>query len=220
MIVSSGGGGSGSYLRFTKSLPDSIGKTISELEEIFHQVFRQIKYFQKGLDHQRGKAASSLRGSINIHLELMGKSAPILLNFADVMKSFMLMIMTTDDDGAGFITPNGRAEWQYSLSSERIEKEIKLEANTMSEAAFSLKTNVSNMDELFSSFDSMINEVISGTNLPWDDFTSVWAEALGRVGSIVEETKSHIEKLLKEVEVFVQEIVRLDHMASQLKIAI
>lgn len=216
MIVSGGG----SYLKYNKKLPDSIGKTISELEEIFHHVFRHITFFQEKLDQQRGKAASSLRRNLNSHLELMGKSAPVLLNFADVMKSFMAMIESTDEEGSGYITPTGRAEWQYSLSSDRIEEEIKLDANTIRQAALSFKTNLSNMDELFSSFSTMINEVITKTNLPWDDFTSIWAEAQSKVKSIMEETKNHIEKLLEEVEIFVQEIVRLDHMAGQLKVVI
>ncbi len=217
MIVASAGGGGGSYLKYNKKLPNTVGKTIGELEEIFHQVFKQISYFQDKLDHQRGKAASSLRGSLNSHLELMGKSAPVILNFADVMKSFMAMIESTDEEGSSFITPTGRAEWQYSLSTERIDEEIELDASTMKEAALSFKANITNMDELFSSFNKMINEIISETNLPWDDFTSVWAEAQDKVKSIMEETKNHIEKLLKEVKIFVQKIVRLDHMASQLK---
>ncbi|MEI3614237.1 hypothetical protein [Pseudogracilibacillus sp. SO30301A] len=216
IVASAGGGGGGSYLKYNKKLPDTIGKAIGELEEIFHQVFKQISYFQDKLDHQRGKAASSLKGNLKSHLELMSKSAPVLLNFADVMKSFMAMIESTDEEGSGFITPTGRAEWQYSLSTERIDEEIKLDASTMKAAALSFKSNIANMDELFTSFNQMINEVISETKFPWDDYTSIWVEAQKMVKSIMEETKNHIEKLVKEVKVFVQEMVRLDHMASQL----
>src|SRR5690625_897224 len=100
-------GGGASYVKYNKKLPDSIGKTIGELEETFHQVFRHITFFQEKLDQQRGKAAASLRRKLNSHLELMGKSAPVLLNFADVMKSFLAMIESTDEEGSGFITPTG-----------------------------------------------------------------------------------------------------------------
>lgn len=215
-----GGGSSSSYLKYHKRLPDMIEKRTSELEEVFHQVFKNITYIQGELEHQRGKASAALKKNVNSHLELMGKSAPVLLNFADVMKSFMAMMKSIDEDGSGLITPYGRAKWQYSLSSERVEEEVALEANSMESAAISLKNNVSNMDDLFSSFHTMLNEVMTETNLPWDDFTGIWSEAQDKVESIIEETKSHIEKLLKEVEAFVEEIVRLDHMMSQMNIVV
>lgn len=220
MNVVGGGRGSVSYLKFNKDLPASVGKEIGKLEEIFHQVFKQISYFQNNLELQRGKASSALRRNLNAHLELMGKSAPVLLNFADVIKSFMAMIESVDEGGSSPILPTGRMEWQYSLSSERIEEEVQLEATSLKEASLSFETNLLNMDELFSSFNTMINEVISETNLPWDDFTSVWREAQSKVESIMEETKKHIEKLLKEVKAFVEEISRVDHMTSQLNILV
>src|SRR5690625_250267 len=215
-----GGGPRNSYLKYNKRLPEVIEKRTSELEEVFHQVFSNITDIQGKLEQQRGKASSALKRNLNHHLELMGKSAPVLLNFADVMKSFMVMIESVDEDGSGLITPYGRAEWQYSLSSERIEEEVTVVANTMKSAAITLENNVLNMDELFSSFHTMLHEVITESNLPWDDFASVWFEAQGKVESIIEETKIHIEKLIKEVEVFVEEIVRLDHMISHMNIVV
>lgn len=209
-----------SQFKFNKRIPEHITKSIGQLEELFHHLIRQIIYFQEKLDRQSGKAASALKRNLNHHLQLMSKSAPILLNFADVMKSFMLMVESTDQGGSTFIMSTGRAEWQYSLSSERIEKEIKLDSKTMKGAALSFQNNVANIDELFAEFNTMLNEVISETQLPWDDFTSVWSEAHDRVKSITEETKKHIEKLTKETERFVQELNRLDHMAAQQKIVV
>lgn len=210
-------GGSGASLRFDKSLSESIGNSIGELEETFHQVFGYITYFQEKLNQQSGKAASKLRKNLNKHLELMGKSAPVLLNFVDVIKSFMLMMEANDEENSAVSLPTGRAEWQYSLSSERIEDEVKVDEETMRGAALSFQYNITNIEELFVSFKEMINEVISKTNLPWDDFTSIWSEAESQVQSIMEKTKEHIEQLVKEVEALVQEIVRLDTMASRLQ---
>ncbi|GIO24155.1 hypothetical protein [Oceanobacillus sp. J11TS1] len=217
-LASDGGGGNG--FKFNKSLPDNVGKTINELEESFHQVFGYITYFQEKLDQQSGKAASSLKTNLNKHLELMGKSAPVLLNFVDVMKHFMLAMEAADEGNSVINSSTARAEWQYSLSSERIEDEVKVDEDIMREAALSFKFNVTNIEELFLSFKTMINEVISETNLPWDDFTSIWFEAEVKIESIVEKTKEHIEQLLKEVEAFVQEIVRLDTMASRIEFTV
>lgn len=119
-------GGSSEGFKFDKELASSIGSKISNLEELFHQIFKQISYFQEKLNQQSGKAASALKSNLNSHLKLMGKSAPVLLNFVDVMKHFMLAMEAADDEAAITSIPTGRAEWQYSLSAERIEDEVKI----------------------------------------------------------------------------------------------
>lgn len=209
-----------SQFEFNKKLPDDVTKAIGQLESLFQQIFRQISYFQDNLNRQHGKAASALKRNLNRHLELMSKSAPTLLNFTDVMKSFLATIVSIDEGNAGFVMATGRAAWQYSLSTERIDEEIKLDANTMKEAAASFQENLANMEELFAEFNTLLNEVMAESHIPWDDFSSVWSEAQQRVRAITEETKSHIEKLVRQTNLFVQELNRLDHMAAQLKISV
>src|SRR5690625_5217274 len=160
-----GGGPKNSYIKYNKRLTEVIEKRTNELEEVFNQVFSNITDIQGKLEQQRGKASLALKRNLNHHLELMGKSAPVLLNFADVMKSFMVMIESVDEDGSGLITPYGRAEWQYSLSSERIEEEVGVEANSMKSAAITLENNVLNMDELFSRSEEHTSELQSRGHL-------------------------------------------------------
>lgn len=90
----------------------------------------------------------------------------------------------------------------------------------MIEAADTFQSNVSAIDELFSSFNTMLTQVISGTVLPWGDFADIWSEAQMKVASIMEKTKDHIEKLLKEVGAFVEELERVDYMASRMTLNI
>lgn len=204
----------GSAIKFKRSLPDQVEKSISELEQLFQEIFRQISFFQENLDVQQGKAASALKRNLNQHLEMMAKTAPVLLNFADIMKIFMSIIQATDDDTIISPTLVGRAEWKYSLSPERIEEDITLEAESLQSSALLFKSNLTNVAELFASFNSLLNEAIDGVYLPWEDLTSVWDEAKGKVQSVTDETEKHIETLIKEADAFVSEISRVDHMAA------
>lgn len=201
-------------ITFKRSLPGQVEKTIGKLEELFQEIFKQISYFQEHLATQEGKAASSLKSNLNKHIEMMAKSSPVLLNFADVMKNFMNIIQATDDDKIVSGALVGRAEYQYSLSTERIDEDITLDADSLKDATTKFKSNLTNVAELFSSFSKLLAEAIEGVYLPWDDLAGTWDEAKKKVKSVTEKTEEHIDKLIKEANAFVTEISRVDHLVA------
>src|SRR5699024_1623591 len=190
-------------LQFNKFLSEETIKTIGELEEHFHQVFRHIVYFQDNLNNQSGKAATALKRNLNRHLDLMGKSSVTLLNFADVMYHLMRAIRETDEGNANLSIPTGRQAMTDSLSPERIEEEISFDSNNLNSYAINFQNNITNINELFSSFDHMLMNVISNSTIPWDDYDSVWNEAKNQIELITEVTQEHINKLLDETEQFI-----------------
>nr|WP_289037209.1 hypothetical protein [uncultured Allobacillus sp.] len=201
-----------------KELPENINHTIGQLEEQVHQVFKHIAYFQERLNAQHGMAATSIKGNLNAHITLMGKSAPILLHFMDVMKYLVSALVSTDEGAPSIQTPISRAEWNYSLSSERIKDEVKLDAESLKEAAISLQNNMTLTDSIFHQFNRVIESMMADTRLPWGDFNSNWHEAKSRMRAITEETNHHIASLVEESNLLVQELERVDHMAAQMKI--
>lgn len=207
-----------SQFELDKQLPEKVAKSIGNLETLFQEIFRQITFFQNELNLQHGLAASALKRNLNQHIELMGKSAPILLNFTEVMKSFLEMILSTDEGYGSFVKPKGRAEWKYSLSVERIEEEIEIDSSSLRAAADSFKANLATVEEVFHEFNRLLDDLLSDSHIPWDDFESIWGEAKHRIRTITEETNEHIEKLIKQTSVFVYELNRVDHMASLYKV--
>src|SRR5690625_3537448 len=101
-------GGGGDYFTIRRSLQGEVNQSIGKLENLFHQVFRQITYFQEKLDGQSGLAASKLKKSLNEHLEIMNKSANALLHFSDTVNSLIVAIESTDDGSTNIIMPRSR----------------------------------------------------------------------------------------------------------------
>lgn len=207
-------GGGGDYFTIRRSLQGEVNQSIGKLENLLHQVFRQITYFQEKLDGQSGLAASKLKKSLNEHLEIMNKSANALLHFSDTVNSLIVAIESTDDGSTNIIMPRSRMEWQYSLSVERVEEEIVLAPGTMRQAALQFQTNLVNIDELFSEFTTLLNKVTEASHLPWGNFRGIWSEAIYKVEQIAEETTNQIQCLINDTNEFVYEMGRLDHMAG------
>src|SRR5699024_9647429 len=147
--------------------------------------------------------------------EFIAKSAPVLLHFADVLKSLITAIESTDEDGEmSLVAPKGRMKWQYSLSVERIESEVDIDVHSITNAALQFKSNLVNIDELFSEFNTMLDQVVSESYLPWGNLKGVWDESLDKASQITEATKEQLEQLIKDTNKFVFEMTRLDTMAS------
>jgi ElaB/YqjD/DUF883 family membrane-anchored ribosome-binding protein len=219
MMMDNGGGG-GEYFSLHRSLQSDINKSISTLEELFHQTFRQITYFQGKLENQSGKAATTLRENLNDHAEMMSTSASSFLNFGDILSSLMLAIEATDEGNIVLVSPRGRMEWKYSLSMERIEEEINLDSQSLRQAANKFETNLVHMQELFYTFNKMIHKGTDGSHLPWGDLRAIWTEAAYEVKSIAEELKNQMEALIKDTNTFVSEMSRVDHMAGHAMLGI
>lgn len=201
-----------------KELPENINRTIGQLEEQFHQVFKHITYFQERLNGQHGKAATAIKGNLNSHITVMSKTAPILLHFTDAMRYLLIALVSADEGAPNITKPTERAEWNYSLSTDRIQEEVKLEPESLKDAAVSLQNNITLTDTIYNQFNTMIESVMTETRLPWEDFDSDWHEAKFRMRSITEETNHHIASLVEQSNLLVQELERVDHMAAQMKI--
>jgi len=209
---------SGHYFMYNKRLHDLTSKTIADLKNGYHQIFRQISDLHWKLSKQNGMAASALERNLSRHSGLMKQNAAVLLNFTDVLKSLMSTIEATDEGSSTMFTPTGRQEWQYALSSNVTTVQIKLDAAMMREAAVSFKSNLTYMDEVFSAFNTMINEVLAKVEIPWDDFSGMWSDAQSMVRSVTEETQHHINALVEDTELFVYELERVDRMLGRVNV--
>lgn len=145
---------------------------------------------------------------------MMSTSASSFLNFGDILSSLMLAIEATDEGNGGLVSPRGRMAWKYSLSMERIEEEINLESQSLRQAGNAFEINLVHMQELFDTFNKMIHKVTDETHLPWGNLRAIWLEAAHEVRAIAEELKNQIKKLIKDTNIFVSEMSRVDHMAG------
>lgn len=216
------GGGESDYFYVYRSLVDDLHQSTSNIEELFQQVFQEASNFQGQISLQNGKAASTFKKNVNEHIEFIAKGAPILLNFADIIKHLIVAIELTDDgDGTMDLSvPTDRMEWQYSLSTEKHDLDIDMNTDNITQAAIQFKMNLMNIDKVFSEYKTMLEKVINDSYLPWGGLTGIWAESSDKVQSLTNKIEKQTEKLIKDADQFVTEMTRLDIMAGDLMIQI
>lgn len=199
---------------FDKSVASDLKASIEQLEQYYFHLFNQIATFQEKLEPQKGHAAVDLKILVNRYLSLLGKSAPAILHFSDIAQHLLLALETVDEGGSEFTKPTSRTEWQYSFSEENLENTIEVYDASLRLAADQFQGNLGNIDELFSTFDKVINQVEDTTKIPWADFNMVWGESKYKCKSIIEELRSQAQHLITQTKLYLDEMARVDHMAA------
>lgn len=207
--MSSGYGG-GNYFSLRKSLFQEVGKTKSNLNEQFSEIFNQLTYFQTYLGTQRGMAVTALKSNLQDHMEFLSKSAPTILYFLDTTEAILYTLESTDVGDNDVRQPTKRHQWTYQFSEERALDEINIVSFSLTQEAKALKSNFERISEILSGFTGTIDNIMDGTTIPWGEFSSIWSEAKHVCANIMEETDDQVTTLITKTDVLIEEMNRLD----------
>lgn len=201
--------------KFHKSLPDDTTTQARKMEESMDTVFEQLVYFREELEQHTGKAAISLRDELDEHIEFFSKASVGILNFADVIQAFVTEIALSDEGVLACAPPlQGRLEYQYSFSSSRIEQDIYLHPGALEQATESFESNLESLREILSSFNILIENIISKTHFPWDDVSDIWDASQEEISSVLQEAENRVTNLKKSSEGLIKELTRVDNLIS------
>jgi len=207
----SGGYGGGSFLSFRKSLYLEVRRTQSSLTGYFHEMFNQLSFFEKFLATQRGAAVTALKSNLGNHMRFLSESAPVILYFIDTTESVLYTLESSDAGDGTIKKPIERQAWTYEYSLDRREDRIDIDPDSLAAEAKFLKENFEKISEILTDFNTMIENVLSYTTIPWGEFSSIWSEAKHVCENIVMEMDKQINVLIKKTDVLIEEMIRVDH---------
>lgn len=207
----SSGYGDGNFFSIRKTLYLEVRKTQSSLTEHFLEMFNRLSSFQGFLHTQRGGAVTALQSNLVNHMKFLSESAPIILTFIDTTASALFTLEASDLGDNTIKRPTERQPWHYESSPAFAGDSIDIHPESMAAEARLLKENFTKVSEVLTDFNSMIEDVLSYTTIPWGEFSCLWREAKRVCGNIVEEMGNQIDVLIKKANVLTEEMVRVDH---------
>src|SRR5699024_2187234 len=207
----SGGYGGGSFLSFRKSLYLEVRKTQSSLTGYFHEMFNRLSFFEKFLGTQSGAAVTALKSNLGNHMRFLSESAPVILYFIDTTESVLYTLEASDVGDNSVKNPIERQAWAYEYSLDHREDRVDINPDSLAAEASLLKGNFEKISEILTDFNTMIENVLSYTTIPWGEFSSIWSEAKHVCENIVTEMDKQINVLIEKTDVLIEEMVRVDH---------
>jgi len=188
--------------------------TVRNIEEQWHEIFRQMHLFQSEISKHSGKAVTALGGNLGKEAEFLSRCAATLLNLGYVIQHFFESMAMVDEGEGPSVRKNSRAAWQYSFSQMRLAEKVKVTPGAIQEASGTFAGNLENLERLFSKFDKTLHHIMGETKFPWFGIDGYWPEAGDKLRTVINEAKDRISELVKDAKRLAWEIKRVDRMLA------